>query len=247
MEWGSEEEWVLTDVIITDSAGNRVPFEKQPYMRFTMPASDVTVTPVFERLTHLSVVTGEGIDLVLMGGDVYRIEGDLWGVPAGKEVIAYAEDPETWQPGIPFSCAVITGSGKTVPCVRETETMGGESHERVRFIMPDEAAAIYTAKAPDVPPFGAADLKLPPAERIEASAFEGDTAVKSVYVPDGCAFIGDGAFRGCAGLEKIRVPQNCAFGQDVFAGCPALTAIYGPAGGISEAWAIVSGIPYAEE
>ncbi len=215
----------------TDSAGNRVPFEKQPYMRFTMPASDVTVTPVFERLTHLGVVTGEGIDLMLMGENVFGIDGGLRGAPAGREVIAYAIDSETWKAGIPVSCAVITESGKTVPCVRETETAGGEPHECVRFIMSDEAAAIFIAKAPDVPPFSGAELNLPPAERIEASAFEGDTAVKSVYVPNGCAFIGDGAFRGCAGLEKIRVPQNCAFGQDVFAGCPALAAIYGPAGG----------------
>lgn len=170
---------------------------------------------------------------------VYYFKG--WSPEPGS-VTADAEDSETWQPGIPVSCAVITGSGNTVPCVRERETVNGVSHERMRFIMPDEAAAIYTAKAPDVPPFGGAELNLPPAERIEASAFEGDTAVKSVYVPDGCAFIGDSAFRGCAGLEKIRVPQNCAFGQDVFAGCPALTAIYGPAGGTAEAWAIVNGI-----
>ena len=53
---------------------------------------------------------------------------------------------------------------------------------------------------------------------VEANAFE-SAAVKSVYIPDGCASIGAEAFRNCRKLVWIRVPAKCLINPSAFEKC----------------------------
>ncbi|MBQ3702736.1 MAG: leucine-rich repeat protein, partial [Oscillospiraceae bacterium] len=82
---------------------------------------------------------------------------------------------------------------------------------------------------------------------IEESAFEGNPAMRVVYVHDACTAIGANAFKDCTGLTQIRLPQNCAIDGTAFTGCDGLIAVYAPAGGTTEAWANNSGIPFVAE
>ena len=84
---------------------------------------------------------------------------------------------------------------------------------------------------------GRAALALPAALNvIEENAFEGNASILSVDAAH-CSAIGTEAFKGCAGLKWIRLPQNCEISGSAFDGCTALTAILGPAGGSTQAWA----------
>jgi hypothetical protein len=63
--------------------------------------------------------------------------------------------------------------------------------------------------------------------QIGGSAFEGNTALISVTVPDSVTFIYGGAFagafRGCSNLKKLVLPDSKVFiGEDAFKDCPAL-------------------------
>jgi hypothetical protein len=80
--------------------------------------------------------------------------------------------------------------------------------------------------------------------KIEESAFEGNSAITVAYVQDGCAEIGANAFKGCTGLKQIRLPENCSIADSAFAGCSQLIAIYGPAGGTAQGWALMHKIPF---
>ena len=113
------------------------------------------------------------------------------------------------------------------------------------FIMP---AGDVTVTAAFVPVFGPATFTLPAAVKtIEESAFEGNPAMRVVYVHDACTAIGANAFKDCTGLTQIRLPQNCAIDGTAFTGCDGLIAVYAPAGGTTEAWANNSGIPFVAE
>ncbi len=82
---------------------------------------------------------------------------------------------------------------------------------------------------------------------IEASTFEGNSAISVAYVPDSCTFIGAKAFKDCTGLRLIRLPKNCAIDDSAFNGCTGLIAIYGPTGGTTKTWADRNNIPFAAE
>ena len=113
------------------------------------------------------------------------------------------------------------------------------------FTMP---AGDVTVSAVFVPVFGPATFTLPAAiKTIEASAFEGGTAIGVVYVPDTCTAIGANAFRDCTGLTQIRLPKNCTIDGTAFKDCTGLIAIYGPAGGTTETWCADHKITFVAE
>ena len=81
---------------------------------------------------------------------------------------------------------------------------------------------------------------------IEANAFEDDANILSVYVPNGCAYIGAEAFKGCESLVKIRLPKDCQIDDSAFGGCSMLSVI-APAGGTTETWAHSMNLPFNAE
>ena len=84
-------------------------------------------------------------------------------------------------------------------------------------------------------PFGETDFTLPAAlTEVDDYAFEGFAAA-SIFIPDGCTRIGEGAFQDSGNLRKIRLPKNCEIDNTAFAGCHDIT-FYAPAGGTTETW-----------
>ena len=61
---------------------------------------------------------------------------------------------------------------------------------------------------------------------IGASAFEGNTAITSVVIPDTITSIGNNAFKGCTALSSVTLPsQLTSTGSSVFRGCNSLEAV----------------------
>jgi len=85
---------------------------------------------------------------------------------------------------------------------------------------------------------GEGTLLVLPAEldTVEAGAFEGDPAFTAVDAGH-CRALGAEAFKGCDGLKVIRLPGDCVIDEHAFDRCESLYAIYGPAGGDTQAWA----------
>ena len=66
---------------------------------------------------------------------------------------------------------------------------------------------------------------------VEEFAFEENTSVTCVVLPDGIRSIGEGAFRGCSSLHTVKIPQNVSYiGPEAFRGCGALTSAEFPEG-----------------
>ena len=85
---------------------------------------------------------------------------------------------------------------------------------------------------------GAAEITLPrDTIAVEAEAFAGCAAMKSVAIPEGVQSIGDGAFRNCAALQYVLIPESVdEFGSDVFAGCPSDLVVCVVAGSAAETY-----------
>lgn len=61
---------------------------------------------------------------------------------------------------------------------------------------------------------------------IGASAFEGNTAITSVVIPDTVTTIGGYAFKGCTALSEVTLTKKLSSaGVEVFSGCSALKSI----------------------
>ncbi len=92
---------------------------------------------------------------------------------------------------------------------------------------PDNICAVFVRS--DI--FSQAAFRIPSSVKtIEAHTFEGIDA-KTVYVPDTCTKIGEGAFRNCKNLLAIRLPENCDIDDTAFDDCGTVIMIYEPAGG----------------
>ena len=80
---------------------------------------------------------------------------------------------------------------------------------------------------------GQADMVLPTGlDRLETGAFR-EIAAESVYVPDGCSFIGEEAFADCRSLRRIRIPESCGIDGTAFEGCGGVS-IFGTPGSPAE-------------
>ena len=60
---------------------------------------------------------------------------------------------------------------------------------------------------------------------VSAGAFEGNTDIVSVTLPDSLRFISRDAFRNCSNLRQINIPRNCALTIRVFENCTSLEEI----------------------
>ena len=61
---------------------------------------------------------------------------------------------------------------------------------------------------------------------IESSAFSFCTGLKSIEIPNSVTSIGSSAFYGCTGLKSIEIPNSVtSIGQYAFYGCTGLTSI----------------------
>ena len=61
---------------------------------------------------------------------------------------------------------------------------------------------------------------------IGSSTFSGCTGLTSITIPDSVTSIGERAFRGCTGLTSITIPNNVtSIGNSAFYGCTGLTSV----------------------
>ena len=66
---------------------------------------------------------------------------------------------------------------------------------------------------------------LPTVTHIDAFACRGCEKLKSVFIPDSVAIIGNGAFAGCKLLTHIHIPMNAKIYPSALDGCTSLTNI----------------------
>jgi len=69
------------------------------------------------------------------------------------------------------------------------------------------------------------DLDDHPVVEIALCAFDGNTTMKSVIIPESVERIGDNAFRDCTKLASVIVQGNPAFDAYAFSGCSGLTSV----------------------
>ncbi len=69
----------------------------------------------------------------------------------------------------------------------------------------------------------AASYEEKPVVAVGESAFEGETELKSVYLPDTVTTIENSAFYGCEGLTEIALPAVANVAAEAFGQCTALT------------------------
>lgn len=224
----ADEGYALTELTVTDTNGNPLDVE---YEGFTMGASDVTVSAVFE--TGYEIHFNEQ-DYMYFGGSIVNGHGSAAEgakAAAGQDVHLFFAMGQEYDPD--KISITATADGSDVPYGIINSQWFGEECREVCFIMPASDVSISASIRPAAQPFEAADFNLPDgAKWIAREAFQGN-AMNAVYIPDCCDSIDDYAFRNCADLTRIRIPENCLLGRDVFDGCTAVT-VYGAAGSPAE-------------
>ena len=223
------DEYQLTDVVVSDMSGN--PIEVDYWGGFVMPASHVTLTPVFEPLLPIAIELGDAVDL--MG---IQTESHAWGWDNAK---AAAGETVTMEPMLctdEYALASVTVTaedGSRVPCARYSEYLADVDFTETgwRFVMPDMPVTVQFAL---VPVFGGADFVLPAnLAIIEANAFQGDGLISAVDAGH-CAVIGAEAFKNCVNLSQIRLSYFCQIDPSAFDGCGTVY-VFAPSGGQTEA------------
>ncbi len=70
-----------------------------------------------------------------------------------------------------------------------------------------------------------------PVKAIGTSAFEGNTKLTSIIIPDSVTTIGDKAFKGCTGLTEMFIPTEVTtIGAEAFMNCTGMEKIFIPKG-----------------
>ena len=65
---------------------------------------------------------------------------------------------------------------------------------------------------------------------ISDTAFDNAKILKSVVIPEGVTYIGEGAFLGCGQLKEVSLPEGLsAIGKEAFCACPRLDGVELPA------------------
>lgn len=60
---------------------------------------------------------------------------------------------------------------------------------------------------------------------VSTGAFDGNTDIETVHLPDSLRFLSGMAFRNCTNLKQINIPGNCALTDRVFENCTSLEEI----------------------
>ena len=226
------DEYQLTDVLVTDTSGNRI--EVDYWNGFVMPASAVWVRPVFEPLLPITIELGDEVDLP-MG---IQTDSHAWGADNAKaaagETVKLVDLMICDNEYVLASVTVTAEDESNVPCERYSESFTDEDgiHTETgwRFVMPGQSVTVRFVL---VPVFDEADFVLPAELRIiEANAFEGDVSISAVDA-GGCISVGEEAFKNCAGLLQIRLPYYCRIDPTAFDDCGTVY-VYAPSGGTTE-------------
>jgi len=103
-----------------------------------------------------------------------------------------------------------------IPCIRTSDNAVG-MYDTVsgRFLGNSGTGEFITGKRLD-------GISLPSVKTIGASAFEGDTGLKTVDLPD-LQTIGASSFKGCTSLETVNLPTITEVPDHAFEGCVKLT------------------------
>ena len=127
---------------------------------------------------------------------------------------------------VPLSAASLPEAVLSVSAVEST-------YENLTYTTEENGTVTITGCSADV----SGELELPAeiggksVTRIGDSAFQGNTAITGVSVPDSVTSIGDSAFAGCPKLTSVTIPDSVtSLGDSVFSGCSALTEAVVPAG-----------------
>lgn len=99
-----------------------------------------------------------------------------------------------------------------------------ESENYNGFLYSDNTITGYTGEETEITiPDSINDVTI---TTIAASAFEGNTTITSVAIPDNVTTIGSYAFKGCTALTKVSLTKKLSTaGTDVFSGCSSLESI----------------------
>ena len=127
---------------------------------------------------------------------------------------------------VPLSAASLPEAVLSVSAAEST-------YENLTYTTEEDGTVTITGCSADV----SGELELPAeiggksVTRIGDSAFQGNTAITGVSVPDSVTIIGDSAFSSCPKLTSVSVPDSVtSLGGSVFSGCSALTKAVVPAG-----------------
>ena len=60
---------------------------------------------------------------------------------------------------------------------------------------------------------------------VSTGAFDGNTDIETVHLPDSLRFLSGNAFRNCTNLRQINIPRNCVITDRVFENCISLEEI----------------------
>ena len=213
--------------VFTSGLSGKLPSGKTVTDIFTSDSADYSVSATSDGEAQLVRAYAVTIDANITGGTVTANKTSA----AAGETVTLTVTPAA---GYVLNTLTVT-QGETVVTVNADNT----------FTMP---RGNVTVTATFIPVFGPASFTLPASiKTIEESAFEGNTAIGIVYVPDTCTAIGANAFKDCTGLTQIRLPKNCTINGTAFTGCTGLIAVFAPAGGTTETWCASHNITFVAE
>lgn len=97
----------------------------------------------------------------------------------------------------------------------------------VSYHVYDDHAVLLDAKSVDATEFTVpTTVAGQPVTSIGLGAFQGNTSLQSVTLPEGITTIGYDAFEGCTGLTSVTLPQSLkALGLQSFANCTSLASV----------------------
>lgn len=224
------DDYQLIDVVVSDMVGNRI--EVDYWGGFVMPASPVTLTPVFNPLLPITIELGNTVNLMGIQTDSHAWGADNARAAAGETV---RMDPMSCDGEYTIASVTVTAQdGSPVPCARYREYLADVDFTETgwQFVMPDMPVTVRFVM---VPVFGEADFVLPTGLAIiEANAFQGDALISAVDAGH-CVLIGAEAFKNCANLSQIRLPQSCWIDPCAFDDCGTVY-VFAPAGGNTETY-----------
>ena len=202
-----------------------------------------------EACSNTAAIGGNQSGVTISGGTV-TAESKNWQDAIGGDKSTVTLTWEAGAQGVPLPCSVTANRYGSVTLGKPFFYQG--ENGLLRVIREEQggisrrlAGMTVTPYDPSgLPAFGTPTFTLPAGlTAVEESAFEGGTAI-TVADAGSCESIGAYAFRGCTALTQIRVSRDCFIDLRAFDDCTSLVAVYGPAGGLAEYYALYIGIPF---